>query len=388
VFLLRFLTVIKMEISTVAFLTSTHSPFDDRIFYHQAQSLAKRFKVVIISSAETISETVGQISIVSDNSYGSDKKKKIEFFKQSLTKFNPELIICSEPLPILAARKYKNAVQQKVKIIYDVTEWYPSKKNLECLPLHKKIFTFLKLLIVNLYASSRCDGFIFGEYYKSLPYRFLFGYKRWEMVSYYPDLKYINYQESELNSCKICLGYAGKISVEKGIVNFFAVATALKRKSPGTAVNLKIIGWCLNETEKNTFDRLCREAENVEIEILGKQDFETFSDQLHNVDILFDLRKLDFENNRCLAIKVFYYAACGKPVIYSRIKAIKRDIDVNKFGYFVNPTDSELISDHIINYIENPDLYIQHSQIARKLAVEKYSWGILEPRFVDFISKF
>lgn len=79
-----------MEISTVAFLTSTHSPFDDRIFYHQAQALAKLFKVLIISGTETISETVGQISIVSDNSYDSDKKKKIEFFKQALAQFNPE----------------------------------------------------------------------------------------------------------------------------------------------------------------------------------------------------------------------------------------------------------------------------------------------------------
>jgi len=377
-----------MGISTVAFLTSSHSPFDDRIFYHQAQALAKLYKIVIISGTEAISRTVGHVSIVSVNLQNSDKKKKIEFFKQTLTQFNPELIICSEPLPILAALNYKKTIQQKVKIIYDVTEWYPSKKNLEGLPLYKQIFSFLKLLIVNLYASSRCDGFIFGEHYKSLPYRFLFGFKKWEMVSYFPDLKYINYQESKLNSGEICLGYTGKISVEKGIMNFFAVATALKRKSPETAVKVKIIGWCLNETEKNTFDKLCSEAENIEIEILVKQDFEAFSDQLHEIDILLDLRKLDFENNHCLAIKVFYYAACGKPVFYSDIKAIKRVIDINKFGYFVNPTDSEMISDRIINYIEHPDLYQQHSRAARKLAEENYHWGIIKPQFVEFISKF
>ena len=377
-----------MEICTVAFLTSTHSPFDDRIFYHQAKSLTKNFKVVIISSTENIKTTIDGIAVVSDQNHASDKKKKIEFFKQSLLQFNPELIICSEPLPIVAALKYKKATHKKVKIIYDVTEWYPSKKNLEGLPLLKQIFTFLKLLFVNLYTSYRCDGFIFGEHYKSLPYRFLFGYKKWEMVSYYPDLKYINYQESKLNPGKICLCYTGKISVEKGIRNFFAAATALKRKRPEIAVKLKIIGWCLTETEKSTFDKLCWDAENIEIEILGKQDFETFSDQLNDVDILFDLRKLDFENNHCLAIKVFYYAACGKPVVYSRLKAIKREIDVNKFGYFVDPKDSEMISDHIINYIEHPDLYQQHSRVARKLAEEKYNWGIIEAQFIDFVSKF
>lgn len=377
-----------MKIYTVAFLTSTHSPFDDRIFYHQAQSLSKMYKVVVISSTESITTTVGDVAVVSDNGHASDKKKKIEFFNRSLQSFNPEIIICSEPLPIIAALKYKRAAPERVEIIYDVTEWYPSKKNKEGLSAFQAIITFFKLFLVNFYVSARCDGFIFGEYYKSLPYRFLFGFKRWEMVSYYPDLKYINYRESKLISGKICLGYAGKISEEKGINNFFAVAAALKRKSPEIAVKLKIIGWCLTVTEKNNFENLCREAQNIEIEILGKQDFETFSDQLHDVDILFDLRKLDFENNRCLAIKVFYYAACGKPVVYSNIKAIKRDIDVNKFGYFVSPTDSEQIADYVINYIEQPDLYRQHSQAARKLAEGKYNWGIIEPRFINYISKF
>ncbi len=377
-----------MGIRTVAFLTSSHSPFDDRIFYHQAKSLAKTFNVVIISGTETSSATIGNISIVSDNNHGLNRKKKIEFFKQTLKQFNPELIICSEPLPIIAALQYKKAVHQKVKIIYDITEWYPSKKNLEGLTAFQRILTFIKLLFVNLYTSSRCDGFIFGEHYKSLPYRFLFGYKKWSLVSYYPDLKYINYQESELNPEKICLGYTGKISEEKGIRNFFAMATALKRKRPEIKVKLKIIGWCLDSTERNRFEKLCREAENIEIEILDKQDFETFSEQLHDVDIFFDLRKLDFENNHCLAIKVFYYAACGKPVMYSEIKAIKREIDVNKFGCFVDPTDSERIADRIINYIEHPDLYRQHSQVARKLAEEKYNWGTIEARLVDYITNF
>lgn len=377
-----------MGIGTVAFLTSSHSPFDDRIFYHQAQSLAKKFKVVVISGTEKRSTLIGNISIVSDNSHGSNKKKKIDFFNHSLHQFNPEIIICSEPLPIIAALKYKKEVQKKIKIIYDVTEWYPSKKNLEGLPAYQQAFTFFKLLLVNLYVSSRCDGFIFGEHYKSLPFRFLFGFKKWAMVSYYPDLKYINYKESRLKSGEICLGYAGKISVEKGIKNFFAVATSLKSKNPEIAVKLKIIGWCYNSTDKNIFDKLCQETKNIDIELMDKQDFETFSDQLHDVDILFDLRKLDFENNHCLAIKVFYYAACGKPVIYSDLKAVRREINVNRFGYFVDPTKSDKISDYVIEYLNHPELYRHHSQTARNMAETRYNWGTIEPQFLQFINMF
>lgn len=377
-----------METGIIAFLTSSHSPFDDRIFYHQAKSLSKMYPVVIISSTENITLKFENISILGDNRHDSDKKKKIEFFSQSLSQFDPVIILCSEPLPILAALKYKRKFKKKVKIIYDITEWYPSKKNLEGLPFNKKIFTFLKLLILNIYISSRCDGFIFGEYFKSLPFRFLFPYKKWVIVGYFPDLIYINYQESKLDPGKICLGYTGKISVEKGIENFFAVATTLKRKRPDIAIKLKIIGWCSSIKDKDIFEKLGREIKDVEVELLEKQDFEKFSDQLLDIDILFDLRKLDFENNHCLAIKVFYYAACGKPVIYSDIKAIKREIDVNKFGYFVDPVDSEKISDNVINYIENPELYINHSHTARKLAETTYNWENIEPQFMDFIHKF
>ncbi|HZL09887.1 MAG TPA: glycosyltransferase [Prolixibacteraceae bacterium] len=377
-----------MEINTVAFLTSAHSPFDDRIFYHQAKSVSKRFKVVVVSSTENVKKTVGNISIIGDNRYSSDKKKKIEFFNQTLIQFNPEIIVCSEPLPIFAAIKYKKKAHLDVKIIYDVTEWYPSKKNLDGLPFLKRILSFFSLLSFNLYTSSHCDGFIFGEYYKSLPFRFLFQRKKWAIISYFPDLKYINHQKSMLIPGRICLGYTGNISIEKGIKSFFDVATIVKTRNPDVAVKLKIIGSCISDKEKEIFEKLCRAAVDIDIELLERQNFEQFSDELVGIDILFDLRKVDFENNHCLAIKVFYYAACGKPVIYSDIKAIRREIDVNQFGHFVNPDHSEKIADYVTEYMKNPDLYVKHSQAARKLAETNYNWGIIEPLFLDFIYMF
>jgi glycosyltransferase involved in cell wall biosynthesis len=369
-------------------LTSSHSSFDDRIYYHQAKSLSVNYKIVIVSSIENQSEVIGDITISSENRQSTTVKSKIRFFRESLKKIEPQIIICSEPLPIVAAFKYKRKSNSKVKIIYDVTEWYPSKKNLAGMSFFNRIFTFKKLLLYNFFAASHCDGFVFGEYYKSLPFRFVFPWKKWTIVGYYPDLSYINYQESAMKPDQICLGYTGTISFEKGIGNFFAVASALKSKKPDVAVKLKIIGKYYTDEEKNGFEKLCREAKDVEIELLDKQDFEVFSEKLTDIDVLFDLRKIDFENNHCLAIKLFYYAACGKPVIYSRLKAIKHDIDVRKFGYLVNPEDSERIADRLIEYIKFPELYKQHSKTARQLAEDRYNWANLEPRFLQFINLF
>jgi len=377
-----------MEIGTIAFLTSSHSPFDDRIFYHQAKSLSKNNQVVIVSSTENKTLTIGNISVLSEDRNSSGKKEKIEFFIRSLSQIDPELIICSEPLPIIAAWRYKKKFRKKAKVIYDVTEWYPSKKNLEGLSGIKKLSAFFRLLVFHIYALAHCDGFIFGEHYKSLPFRFLFPLRKWTIVSYYPDLNYINFQESNLRSGEICLGYTGRISIEKGIESFFNVAIALKAKNPELAVKLKIIGWFFNENDESIFRKLCSEAENIEIQLLDKQDFEHFSNELIETDVLFDLRKVDLENNHCLAIKVFYYAACGKPVIYSNLKAIEREIDVNKFGYFVNPNDSEQIAGLVIEYVKHLDLYQAHSRQARKLAETEYNWEKIEPLFLDFVNKF
>jgi len=377
-----------MDIGTIAFLTSSHPSLDDRIFYHQAKSLSVNYKVVIVSSTEDKSETIGDITIASENRLSLSTKNKIRFFKESLKKIKPQIVICSEPLPIVAAVRYRRKSNKKVKILYDVTEWYPSKKNLAGMSLFNRIFTFKKLLLYNLFAASHCDGFIFGEYYKSLPFRFVFPWKKWKIVGYYPDLSYINFQESKIKPDRICLGYTGTISLEKGIGNFFAVAASVKSKRPDVAVKLKIIGRCYTEEEKIGFEKLCSDAKDLEIELLDKQEFEVFTEKLADIDVLFDLRKIDFENNHCLAIKVFYYAACGKPVVYSKLKAIRRDIDVRKFGYLVNPTDSSRIADKVIEYLKFPELYRQHSQTARQLAEDRYNWASLEPRFIKFINLF
>ena len=50
---------------------------------------------------------------------------------------------------VLVIAKHKRRINKKVKIIYDITEWYPSKKNLFHIKGLKKPYTFIKLLLFN-----------------------------------------------------------------------------------------------------------------------------------------------------------------------------------------------------------------------------------------------
>ena len=94
---------------------------------------------------------------------------------------------------------------------------------------------------------------------------------------------------------------------------------------------------------------------------------------------------MDAENTRCLPIKLFYYLACGRPVVYSDLKAIRRQVEPFDFGCLVAPSDAEGICRFLLDCIDHPDRYRQYTANARRAAEEKYNWGIIEEQFVTFV---
>ena len=110
----------------VSFLTSGHDPFDDRIFYHMANSLVVKNNIVsIISSTCYKNDLVNGIKLNCFNGINLPKKEKAKEFISRLKEEDADVIICSEPLPVYAAYRYKKTHQKKSRIIYDITEWYP-----------------------------------------------------------------------------------------------------------------------------------------------------------------------------------------------------------------------------------------------------------------------
>ena len=75
-----------MGISTVAFLTSSHSPFDDRIFYHQAKSLSSDFKVAHYFECieNHLNTRLDDISILMQQQLlAQTRKRKLNFLSQA-----------------------------------------------------------------------------------------------------------------------------------------------------------------------------------------------------------------------------------------------------------------------------------------------------------------
>lgn len=366
----------------ILFVNTLHSSFDDRTFYHQANALSqKNVEVHIFSTLETKYETINNISICSEKICDSSFFNQLKFIGRIVENNLPDIVICDSPLGVLASFLSKN----KCTIIYDVTEWIPSKKNLKNSTLLLMPIKFIGLLLFNVTAGFLTNKFIFGEYYKAVPFK-LFFWKKSIISSYFPDLKYIPVSESRDISNKIRLNYSGWFNVEKGFDRVLEITRILADSIPALDIELQLTGNYSNDFDKRKFESIISLLpENVAVLKTDFKDFNVFCSGLQEADVFLDFRKNDFENTHCLPIKLFYYLASGKPVIYSGLKAIKKELNLNEIGCFFENNDYSTIVKTIENYIEIPGLYKSHCDVARKLSIEKYNWVRIMPEFVNFV---
>ncbi|MFC4165170.1 glycosyltransferase [Epilithonimonas zeae] len=370
----------------VLFLTTAHRYNDDRIFYHQAVELVKKgFEVKICSLSSGYKGIIDGIEIESYSILEQSAKQKKDILLKICNDFQPDVIICSEPLAIIAAGKFQKI--KKTSIIYDITEWYPSFRMLQPYSWLLKPFHLIKFFLIQMYAGFLSTHFIFGEDSKKFPLMYLFPFKKNLTQAYYPDDIYIEKNIKQIAKNKITLCCTGRISKEDGIDNFFKAIDLVRKRKPDLEISILIVGAPKRDSDAKHFNQLLEKYAWENISIVKPTSFETFTSSYSEADICFDLREKNFEYNNSLPIKLFYYAASGKPVIYTNLKAIRNHIDVSKFGYLVEPENSELIADLIINYTEKPSLYDKHAKNARASYEKKYNWNLIKQTFVDFVKQ-
>lgn len=370
----------------VLFLTTSHSYNDDRIFYHQAKALRDNgYEVKICSLYADYKGVIDGIEIESYAILEESIEKKMETFRKVCDHFQPQTIICSEPLAVAASKKFVK--EHHAGCIYDVTEWYPSMSMLRGYRFPAKIFQAVKFSLIQWYAGFLSTHFIFGETTKKFPIAYFFYFKKQLILPYYPDSVYISENIKNLEPNTITLCYTGQISKDKGIENFFNAIDRLRQKDPALHIRIMIIGSTVQESDEHYFSSLLKKYSFEHIELIKPTTFERFTEALAEVDICFDLREINFENNHSLPIKLFYFMGAGKPVIYSNLKGIRKHMGALSFGSLVDPKNADAISEVILNYIRNPELYHLHALNARKEFKGKYNWSTIKESFVDFVKK-
>ena len=311
----------------VLFFQTVHTADDDRIRYHQRVSL----------------EQAGHTC-----SYAS-RAEEIDA--------RPDIVICDTPVAI---RKVRKALGRRTHVVYDITEWYPSKKNIRFTPLLLKPFKYCLLMFANYWAGWSADRFIFGEKDKARPFRFLFPWKQYIYLPYYPSLRYIRPSAPSGLKDEVRLFYAGPQTAEKGFERVQRITQACQSRMPDRRVTLTT---------------------------LYGVPFDTFCEEITRQDFFLDLRNTDPENTRCLPIKLFYYMAAGRPVIYSDLKAIRKGVPEIAADSLFDPDDCDKIVRFITQTVSSPERYNELCIRNRQLAEERYNWERIAADFVEFTEK-
>ena len=339
VLFLKYRTIMP-KVKHIIFLQSAHTAIDERVLFHQAQTLRQHGCVVDICGMDNFNDFIPQTT---------------------------DVYIVDTPRALWKIR------HTDAKIVYDITEWYPSKKNLRNLKIGKTIKALL-MAISSIWAGWRADAFIFGEIDKAKPFRFLFPKKKSFLLSYYPDLAYINpiSAESIKQECRVL--YAGPLTKEKGWDRVVETMSGIAQKMPQMQFRLDVIS-------RNTVAEFVK-PKNLQVGVLQFMPFEKFCEQITKYDLFLDLRDADFENRRCLPIKLFYYMACGRPSVYSNLDAIRKGVpEFEECSQLVDSVDEAINA--MFRYITDENFYMKHCNRALQLSQEKYNWGKIKQIFLS-----
>lgn len=373
----------------LSIITSGHPYYDERIFYKFAGSLNKNgFEVAIIcSTAETDVEFLkDNIHIIGFDGSRLKKFEKINKFFDCLKKTDPSIIICCEPLPILAANKLQKS-KRNVKIIYDVTEWYPENVAFKHSAL-KKLLIYFVLFIFNIFASNLADAIIIGEQGKKRRYDLIAPMKRKQIISYYPVLEHFKFSPREFDGSDLRLCYAGLLKFDRGIQTIYEAVKKLSIKYPQIRFIYKLVGKFETAEEEENFKSLIKKNKTVTVEFFGWTEYPNISNYLVDVNICLDLRIKNFIYDNSLPIKIFEYMACGKPFIFTNVKPICSQPDLLSCGFVVNPSSLDDIVNTISKYIDNKGLISINAKNARKLIETKYNWEKESEKLIELINSF
>jgi glycosyltransferase involved in cell wall biosynthesis len=368
----------------IVIATSGHPPFDERIFYKYANSLKKYgHKIAIVCSTEDINTEKNGIDIRGFRSTDLHKKLKIGRMVDNIALFSPLLIICCEPLTVYAALKYKKEKQCDIKIVYDITEYYPHQNTLNEYTGISRILKYIQLFLFNVYTSNLADYLFIGEEGKAKLYRIIAPFVKKAIVGYYPPKEYFHYSPPGYNGKQFTFCYAGSDSESNGLNRYLNLVKKASERFEDKLFTAIIIGPDSKKIAGLT--STLADYKNIRIECRPRFKYEDYSDGFKDVDLCVDLRDKNKVFNRSLPIKVFDFIASGKPFIFSNLDSFKGFEDLCRAGLLIEPDDMDSALERISLYLDNPEKLKEDSLAAYSLFRKKYNWEVIEKEFIQII---
>ena len=366
----------------VCIITSTHSPFDTRIFHKEAKSLhLAGYKVVIICPHIRNEEKENiQILPVSPPKNRVDRMMILPFrlFKIALKQpadifhfHDPDLLLIAYLLKRLTPAKVIYDVHENYSEVIKSRSWLPAVFR----PLLSKLFGFFEQSLVKTY-----DGVIaVTEDIDST-----FDVKNSVVVRNYPRIDLFDSQQiiddpqRELKPPRLI--YVGDLTKVRGIHEIVRSLEYLEEDNP---LELILIGGF---SEGNLEDSLKSLPCYSRVRHLGRIPYAEVSEHLHKADIgLVCLHPIP-RYQKALPVKMFEYMAAGLPVVASDFPIWRTILEENQCGLVVDPTSPEAIANAYQYLINHPDQSKKMGLNGKKAVSEKYSWSAEQEKLLGLYS--
>jgi len=361
----------------ICIITSSHPPFDKRIYNKEALSLAKMgFDIDIIAPTKLNGKDKNNINFL-----GFSKKSKIiniplnwiQIFKLTLKNHyliyhfhDPDLLILGIILKIITSRP----------VIYDVHEHYPERilqywnpniivKSLRW--LFEMFENFCSRIINNIivvennqfkrFNKLKCNVIKLSNYAKIEDYSLTINSKK------------------EYNN-KVAI-HIGSLQKSRGTYEFIKIAKLVNKLN--RQIKLVFVDWFYTKNERDLFNTIIeKEQARQYIDIVPPVKSNKISSLLKSADIGLSLLLPLGQSRIAIPTKLFEYMACGLPIIAETSPYNKQFIEQNDCGILVKHNDIDRFASEIVDLIADQDLMKKYGDNGKKAFITKYNWEIQE----------
>jgi glycosyltransferase involved in cell wall biosynthesis len=287
--------------------------------------------------------------------------------------FKPDIIICREMIPMLSC--HKAAKKEGIPIILDMAEHYPAAmrewKKYTLNPISRFLVHTLPLPdVVESHAVKYADAIITvcQEQNQRLHNQYAYPKEAIFIVHNTPEKATFLDVKPLCNIPPITFGHHGYFTLERNLANLVLGFDIAAKQLPTIRLLLAGIGETFDEISQLTMSVSSKDK----IQLTGAYAAKDLSDLYNRTDIgILPYAEQEFRQYT-LPNKAFDYMACGKPIISSGLKPMKRLLDETGAGIYGPCTSPEDISAMIIR-IMNEDIQMM-SASGHKAFLTKYHW--------------
>ena len=373
----------------ICMLSTGHAPLDDRIYYKEVISLAKRFSPIILvmpgEQSDYIYEENGirfvplrkaESLITRFLIIPQAIKKVIKIQPQVCHIHDYELIFI---LPFLR-------LFSRCKIIYDVHEVYPEMV-MESKKIPRLLCPFMsKLVDISEKILSKLANYIITAD-GNISKRFSNMNNHVTTIFNYPRLSLFTVNEKKLSLLKeryknrTPIIYQGGIAENRGLFQMIRAMRILKDKKPD--IILLLLGQISNNLLKRVKMEIKENRLQKYIEIVGWLPHREIVEYIciSKVGLVPLLPTKKFMKN--IPIKQFEYMACGVPVLGANLPPIASYITASACGKVFDSTSIESLANGVIDILQDKSEWKRMSDAGKKATREMWNWDKMEERLFN-----